>query len=264
MVDVKEYRMVESIEEAYELNSIKGNVILGGMGWARMQFSNINTAIDISNLGLKGIVEEKDKIVIGAMTTLRELETSEILKKYFGQAPEESVKSILGIQFRNSATIGGSLYMKFGFSDVLTFFLALDTEIQMYKNGILKIDDFLKNPLRGDILMNVFVKKTPMKVRYLHVRKSKTDFPILTVAVAKNNRGYLAVVGARPQRAQRVDDIDGILNGEVDDDKIEKFAQYVVSQMKFSDNVRASGAYRKHIAKVLVRRGITELLSEEL
>ena len=62
--------------------------------------------------------------------TLRQIEQSEAVKKLCGDGIEEAVRHIVGVQFRNQATVGGSIYGRFGFSDVLTAFLALDTYVE--------------------------------------------------------------------------------------------------------------------------------------
>ncbi|MFQ7552525.1 MAG: FAD binding domain-containing protein [Blautia marasmi] len=48
-------------------------------------------------------------------------------------AIRESLRHIVGVQFRNCATVGGSIWGRFGFSDVLTMLLALDTEVELLK-----------------------------------------------------------------------------------------------------------------------------------
>ena len=60
MLNIQNYKKVESIEEAYELNQKKANRIVGGMMWMRMGDNRINTAIDMSGLGLDKI-EETDE-----------------------------------------------------------------------------------------------------------------------------------------------------------------------------------------------------------
>ena len=50
----------------------------------------------------------------------------------------------MGVQFRNSVTIGGSIYSRFGFSDILTSLLTLDTYVEMYKGGIIPLKDFVE------------------------------------------------------------------------------------------------------------------------
>ena len=65
----------KSLEEAYELNQKKGNCILGGMLWTKMQNRMIQTAIDLCDLGLNKIEETEEEFLIGAMVSLRQLET---------------------------------------------------------------------------------------------------------------------------------------------------------------------------------------------
>ena len=52
MLTIQNYKKVESLEEAYELNQKKANRIVGGMMWMRMGDNRMNTAIDMSGLGL--------------------------------------------------------------------------------------------------------------------------------------------------------------------------------------------------------------------
>ena len=86
---------------------------------------NLMTAIDLSGLGLDQISETEDEFVIGCMATLRDLEVHPGLNAYTDGAVKQSVCHIVGVQFRNCATVGGSIYGRFGFSDVLTMFLGL-------------------------------------------------------------------------------------------------------------------------------------------
>ncbi len=44
------------------------------------------------------------------MTSLRALEVHEGLNAYTGGAVKESLRHIVGVQFRNCATVGGSLW----------------------------------------------------------------------------------------------------------------------------------------------------------
>ena len=49
------------------------------------------------------------------MTTLRDLEVSPILNKYFNGVIGNCVKDIIGVQFRNVVTVGASVFSKYGF-----------------------------------------------------------------------------------------------------------------------------------------------------
>jgi len=84
MARYRNYVMAQSLDEAYELNQKKSNVIVAGNMWLRMCGMNKQTAVDLSLLGLDGIEETDDAFVIGSMTTLRTLETSAALGSAFG------------------------------------------------------------------------------------------------------------------------------------------------------------------------------------
>ena len=76
------------------------------------------------------IGETEEAFSIGAMATLRDIEMHEGLNAYCDNAARNAVKDIVGVQFRNMATVGGSIWGRFGFSDVLTVFLALDSYVE--------------------------------------------------------------------------------------------------------------------------------------
>ena len=110
MLKIKEIVRPQSLEEAYELNQKRTNRILGGMLWMRMSNIQIQKAIDLSGLGLDKIEETEEEFSIGCMVTLRELELHTGLNTCFEGLIRRSVEDIVGVQFRNSATIGGSLF----------------------------------------------------------------------------------------------------------------------------------------------------------
>ena len=129
MITIQKYVRVQSLEEAWQLNQNKRNRILGGMLWLRLGNGSVNTAIDLCDLGLDTISETEEAFTIGAMATLRDIETHQGLNAYANGAVANAVKDIVGVQFRNMATVGGSIWGRFGFSDVLTVFLAMDTYV---------------------------------------------------------------------------------------------------------------------------------------
>ena len=61
MVTIQNYVRAKSLEEAYELNQKKGNCILGGMLWTKMQNRMIQTAIDLCDLGLNKVEETEEE-----------------------------------------------------------------------------------------------------------------------------------------------------------------------------------------------------------
>ena len=164
---IKNYVVAESLEQAYELNQKKNNVILGGIGWLKMGGRNIQTAIDLSTLGLDKIEEDEECFKIGCMCTLRQLETNESLNSYFDGIIAKSVIHIVGVQFRNCATIGGSVYSRFGFSDILTALLSLDTHVELFNKGIIPLSEYRDMTYDNDILVRVIIKKDNRRTTYL-------------------------------------------------------------------------------------------------
>ena len=258
MLKIKSYVKVNSIEEAYELNQKKTAIVLGGMVWLKMGNRNISTAIDLSGLGLDGIQETDEEFVIGCMTTLRELEIDKRLNEYTQGAMKESVRHIVGVQFRNCATVGGSIWGRYGFSDVLTMFLAMDCDVELYKGGILPLQEYAQRPYDRDILVRLIVKKTPMQLYYQSVRNSQTDIPVLTCAAARLETGdYRIVIGARPLRAVRFElPAEPALAAE---QLAAQFAESVKAQVITGSNMRGSAEYRRHLAGVLTKRAVLEL-----
>ena len=71
MIKIKDYVRVGSMEEAYELNQKRSACILGGMLWTKMGQRQVQTAIDLSGLGLDQIEESEEEFSIGCMVTVR-------------------------------------------------------------------------------------------------------------------------------------------------------------------------------------------------
>lgn len=256
MITIQNYVRAKTLEEAWELNQNKRSRILGGMLWLRLGKGSVHTAIDLCDLGLDTMEQTEEQFSIGAMVTLRDLETNEALNNYCGHAVAKAVQDIVGVQFRNMATVGGSIWGRFGFSDVLTVFLAMDTYVELYKGGIIPLEQFCAMPADRDVLVRLIVKKTPCKVAYTAMRNQRTDFPVLTCAVACLNGEYRASVGARPTRAQLYRDEKKLMDTA---EGAKAFAAYVAETATTGSNLRGSAAYRKQLAKVLTERALTEL-----
>ena len=259
MIRIQNYVMAESLEQAYQLNQNKRSRILGGMLWLKLSNIAVHTAIDLSRLGLNAIEETEEEFSVGAMTTLRQLELHEGLNAYANGAVAKAVHDIVGVQFRNMATVGGSLFGRFGFSDVLTVFLAMDAYVELYRGGIVPLETFANMEKDRDILVRLIVKKKPGCFAYQAMRNQRTDFPILTCAASKVDGEYRVVVGARPARARVLRDEKGLLSGGVNEESARAFAAFAAETLPTGGNVRGTAEYRTHLIRVLTRRTLTEL-----
>ena len=259
MITIQKYVRAQSLEEAWQLNQKKQNRILGGMLWMRLGKGSVGTAIDLCDLALNTIEENDEHFSIGAMVALRDIEQHEGLNAYTSGAVANAVKDIVGVQFRNMATVGGSLFGRFGFSDVLTVFLAMDAYVELYRGGIVPLETFANMEKDRDILVRLIVKKKPGCFAYQAMRNQRTDFPVLTCAVSKVDGAYRVVVGARPARARVLRDEQGLLSGGVTEESAKAFAAFAAETLPTGSNVRGTAEYRTHLIRVLTRRTLMEL-----
>ncbi len=252
-----------SLEEAYEiLTRRKNNIVIGGSAFLRMGKKRIGTGIDLSALNLNLIEESSDYIEIGAMTTLRDLEVSPILNKYFDGVLPKSVRDIIGVQFRNVVTVGGSVFSRYGFSDLIVGLLALETEVELYKGGRMLLEKFLNKDYEKDILVKLYIKKNNVNAVYKCMRNSRSDYPILNMSVSKTDNNFKICVGARPQRATVAYKASEFLsNNELNEENIVKASEIASEELVFGSNMRASKEYRKAVCKSLVKNALMEVSS---
>ena len=160
------------------------------------------------------------------MTSLRSLELHKGLADYTNGAMRESVRHIVGVQFRNCATVGGSIFGRYGFSDVLTMFLAMDSYVELYKGGIIPMKEF-------------------------------AQIPVLTCAVGLEEKKVRIVIGARPQKAMMIEkELESSFKFKVEE--VEALAEEVQKLVPTGSNMRASAEYRSHLVKVLTKRALVQ------
>ncbi|MGE4272396.1 MAG: xanthine dehydrogenase family protein subunit M [Desulfitobacterium sp.] len=284
MLTIRDIAQPETLTEAYQiLTKQRTNTVLGGCAFLRLGSKRIGIGIDLAKLNLDQITEEDDAIKLGAMTTLRQIETHPLLKESFCGVLPKAVNNIIGVQFRNGVTIGGSVYSKYGFSDPITALLALNAEVDLVKAGRLSLGEFLARPREKDILTHVIIPKQGQIASYQNLRISASDYPVLTAAVAKKGEDWRIVVGARPQVAELASEasaqlaqayaqakLDSLtIAGEKNEanevfevnEVLESILDQMSQELSFGSNARGSATYRQGIAKVLVRRGIQEVLA---
>ena len=263
MVKFRDYVAPETTEEAYEALLSKNSArLVGGGCFMRMGKKRVALAVDLWNTGLNYIEDTGDEIEIGAMTTLHEFETSEILKENFGNIIKDSVKHIIGVQLRNIATIGATVFSKYGFSDPLTALLALDADVVLHKGGRMPLGDFLEEEeIRRDILEKVVIRKDVKRASFQTIRNSAVDYAILSVAFAEVDGEYKISVGARPRKATLAYKAMGYLQGEgLSEESAIEAGELASEELHFGDNNRGSAKYRQELCKVLVKRAILEVM----
>lgn len=262
MFTIQKLAQPQSLDEAYELlTAQRNNVLLGGCAFLRLGAQRIGTAIDLSRCSLAYIDETPEEIVLGAMATLRDVEIHPSAQSCFNGVLSKAVANIIGVQFRQVATVGASVFSKYGFSDLIPALLALDTDVQLFMGGRLPLAAFLRNPYRKDILTKVIIKKNSRKASYHQMRNSHSDFPLLNVAVSELEGNWRIVVGARPGRARFARRAAEVLAAGSAPENIAFASQVAAGELPFETNTRATAAYRKALCETLVRRAVTEVLA---
>lgn len=258
VMTIKEYIFPETLEETYEiLMSHKDNTIIAGCTMLKMCNKKINYGIDLQNLNLCYINEEKDSIKIGAMTTLREIELASIFKKSFSGIIIKSIKNLIGIQLRSHITAGATVFSRYGFSEFITVLLALNAKVKLYNAGEIELKKFLERKFEKDILIEIIIPKSNGKYSFLEIRNSYMDYALLNVAVSKIENKYNIAVGARPYKSKLALKAAQFIENNCDNIEASRI---VTEELDFGSNMRASAEYRKEICKVLVSRALEEVL----
>lgn len=232
-----DYKRPDNLDEAYLLLKThqRAKLVAGGL-FLRLQKQTYPLLIDIHDLNLAYIKKEKHVYDIGAMTTLKMIEDSSLPKGL-----KESVKQISGVGVRNMATIGGSICGRYPFSDLNTILLALDATLVFYNHGEISMRAYYDEGLNEkDILIKVLIHEpTYSGTRYY--KKVYTDFSLVNVALTNDT----LAVGARPGRTKLID-------------VSEKIPLEILDEVEFKSDYRASGEYRKALAKALLQDLIDE------
>lgn len=238
-----------SLEEAHALAKSRASVVLGGATFLRLGHRRVQKAIDLSGLGLDAIEEDESVLSLGAYVTYGDLSRHPLTRAYAGGALVGATDHIIGVQFQNLVTIGGSVWGRYGFSDILPLLLALDAKVCLYPDGECSIEDFLCSPpTRGTILTHVLLPKNPPKVITRHFRRSTSEFPYAVIAYAKETNRL--AIGARPQRAILAPKTAMVLRESPED--LAAIEAALDEEVTFGSNARAGGEYRKLLCRNLL------------
>ena len=274
-----EYHRPTSLAEATALLAEygeDGKILAGGhslIPLMKLRLAAPKHLIDVGRIaGLDTIREEDGKIVIGALATHYQLESSALVKS---RCPllSETAGEIGDAQVRNKGTIGGSLAHSDPAADWTATILALDGDMKaVSRTGERSIPakdffiDLLTTALKEDeILTEIRVPSLPRDSgdAYLKVHHPASGFAVVGVAArvsldSEGICGSLAVgitgVAATPFRAGKV---EAALKGAVlKGGRIREAAQGAVDGVEVQSDLYASEDYRAHLARVYTQRAI--------
>jgi CO/xanthine dehydrogenase FAD-binding subunit len=264
-MEIKNYYKAKSLEDAYlKLNEHTSNIIAGGGAWLKMSTSDHETMVDLSGLSLNQIHEKDNLIEVGSLVTLRDFEVNPSIKALGKGYMSEAAGSVMGVGFRNVASIGGSIIGKFPFSDLITPLLTLNITMHFYPEGEMTLEEYIKSKGKlNSILKKIVIEKENGKGYFKKVGNTVLDFSILNIAIYHGVHGYRIAVGSRPGVGTLAHEAMNYLNQlkTVEDSDINQAVDLVLKHVRFGSNEAADESYRRELAKVYIARGLKEVIS---
>lgn len=249
-----EYTRPKTIEEAVSL--LERGVPLAGGTRLSTKRRQIETVIDLVDLGLTDLAIEKEVIRIEAGVTLQSILKSDL------PLPEALISTCrleAAWNIRNVATLGGTIMAEDGRSPLLTALLGLDAKITLEPEsttlGLEELfDERKKNPFRQ--LLTSVEFNLPHSFLYEQVARSPVDRPLVCVAVAhfetQDDENFTKIAiggyGEFPLRAKEAE--RKIAAGK----PLDSVAEAAAAIYKKADDEWASAEYRSAVVGVLVKR----------
>ena len=206
--------------------------------------------VDLQNLGLNKIIQENGKIVIGATSTLTQIEA-----QFSGTDMVQAIQIQAGKNQRNSATIAGLVKLADGRSPVLTLLLALDAQIAWEPGNVsLSLGNWLpvRNTWKEAILISDVIVPE-VKFVFDSIGRTPKDKPIVCCAIALWPNGRMRVsLGGYGKIPALV--LDG-----TKDDNIEIAVRSALT--KASDQW-ASAEYRQVAGEKMVQRLFAQVMAQ--
>jgi len=263
-----DYRRAATVNEAVTMlaDDEDAKVLAGGhslIPLMKLRLAQPSLLVDIGRIGgLDYIRKEGEEVAIGALVRHRALETSELL------ASEVPVLPVVAHQIgdpsvRHVGTIGGSVAHGDGASDLPAALLALEaTMVAEGPRGRRSIPaseffrGFLETALEPDeILVELRVPTGWQRFSYTKFNRRAQDWAIVGVVALRGPSTRIAYVsmGPTPLRARAVE--ERVAQGA----RPEEAAEVADEGTHPSSDINASAEYRRHLARVLVRRSLVEL-----
>jgi carbon-monoxide dehydrogenase medium subunit len=224
--------------------------------------------------GLAGVKEQGGAIVIGALTTHWQMESSTLLKSKCPVLAETA--SVIGDPaVRNLGTVGGSLAHADPAADQPATVIALGAEIVCEGargRRTVKVDDWFQGLMatalkEDELLVEIRVPAWPAGSggAYMKFPHPASRFAVVGVAAmvtldqeGKCTKAGVGVTGAgtKAVRAKGVE--AGLLGKKLDAATIEAAAQKAADGVDVQADLQGSVEYKAHLCRVFAKRAITE------
>jgi aerobic carbon-monoxide dehydrogenase medium subunit len=224
--------------------------------------------------GLSGIRENADdSITIGALTTMREIETDSLLNKKYPFLCQ-SAAEVGSIQIRNRATVGGNMANATPSADVAPSLIALKATAKIVSAAgerTVPLEEFFRGPgqtvmTSDEILTAIILPKTGPQLVGEYIKFSPRDMMDLAyvgVAVAyniaadKRCSGVRIVLGAVAPTPIRARNAEALLEGQLLTEELAaKVGAEAARESKPISDVRSSADYRRAMVGAMTKRAL--------
>jgi len=237
--------------------------------WMKMEQRAPRCVINIANLPeLKGMNNKDEVLLIGALTTVRQLKTAPQIQKTY-TALAEACASFGSTQIQIMGTIGGNLCNGSPASDTVPALMAFDSEVVLagpHGERVLAIAEFLLGPgevkLReGEILTAVRlpIAKPNMGSAFLKLSRVRADLAKISVAaVILRDEQHVVdcrlAYGSVGPTVLRAAEAEKMLIGETFDAELALRTGRAASKTILPvDDARSSAWYRREVAAPLTQ-----------
>jgi len=257
-----------SPEEAWEIRRREADAarfLAGGVDLVLYAPPSVRTLIDLSGLGLDDVNRDGDDLLLGAMAPLSRVLESDLVADMTGGFLPKVLRRVASPLQRNLATIGGAVVRAHPWSDVVPALLALDARLEAF-DGRRQTIDLLDVGARGEAIPPlVLAIRIPGAVRarcasFEKFSRVGFDVAVLNCAcsgVVKKGacRDVRVAIGGTPALARRWPRVEQLLEGKsLTPELIEAAGRVAGEEIDARDDRRATGAYRRRLAGVGVRR----------
>ena len=252
-----------------------GKVLAGGQSLLpvlRMRLSHPSTLVDLGRINsLRGVRDDGDALVIGAMTTHDEVLRDPLVVQH---APllAQAAATVGDPQVRHVGTLGGSLSHADPAADLPTVALTLDASLEVIgPSGSRTVPardffvDYFTTALAPDeMLTAVRVPKlgAGWTTHYEKFNRVAQAWAIVAVAAAVRRadgsvaeaRVGLSNMGSTPLRASAVE--SALAGADASADAVRAASEHAAEGTHPPSDVSGGADYREHLARVLTRRAV--------
>ena len=234
-------------------------LLAGGMTLVPVLKQRLAMHSDLIDLGgieeLRGIREESEAIVIGAMTDHATVAGSALVQARI-PALAQLTDSIGDPQVRNRGTLGGSIANNDPAADYPAGLLGLGATIITDRREIAADDffaDLFETALEEAEIITAVSFPIPERANYVKFPQPASGFALVGIFAARGATGTrVAVTGAGPY-VFRVAEMEAALSTDFSPDAL---AGISIEPRGLNADIDASAEYRAHLVTVLARRAV--------